>query len=56
MQCLEKDCGTCAHCADKLRFGGKGVKKQASQQYVLLLEERPDQERPDLASLLSWER
>jgi hypothetical protein len=27
--CKATDCGTCQNCADKPRFGGKGVKKQA---------------------------
>ncbi len=27
--CKATDCGTCTNCADKPRFGGKGVKKQA---------------------------
>lgn len=27
--CKAVDCGTCQNCADKPRFGGKGVKKQA---------------------------
>ena len=26
--CLRKDCGKCKFCKDKLKFGGKGVKKQ----------------------------
>lgn len=26
--CLAADCGTCKHCLDKPKFGGKGLKKQ----------------------------
>ena len=26
--CLAADCGTCKHCLDKPKFGGKGVRKQ----------------------------
>merc|ERR1719443_1117607 len=27
--CTRQDCGTCYNCADKPKFGGPGVKKQA---------------------------
>ena len=28
-ECAQEDCGTCASCMDKLKFGGPGKRKQA---------------------------
>ena len=25
---LAEDCGTCKHCLDKAKYGGKGIRKQ----------------------------
>lgn len=27
--CLAKDCSVCAHCKDKKKYGGPGIKKRA---------------------------
>ena len=28
-ECMKRDCGKCANCSDKLKFGGTGKRKQA---------------------------
>ena len=45
-QCLDTDCGTCTHCADKARFGGKGVKKQACLKRRCIYENALHEESP----------
>ena len=32
VECARKDCGKCANCSDKLKFGGVGKRKQACLQ------------------------
>ena len=42
--CCRQDCGTCYNCADKPKFGGPGVKKQACINRKCLLMVPKDEE------------
>jgi len=48
--CKGRDCGKCQNCADKPRFGGKGVKKQAciARRCINLLKREEREEESDV--------
>lgn len=41
LQCMKDDCETCINCVDKIRYGGRGLRKQKCVRKQCIMDAEP---------------